>query len=132
MKLDPAMPQVEMDPERIEQVFVNLVSNALKYTDAEGVVSLSGGTVENGRVVVRVSDTGIGIAPEYQAMIFDEFARVRPNSAGRPGSGLGLAIARRILEAHGGDISVNSTPGQGSTFTVRLPLRQRVHNAMVA
>jgi signal transduction histidine kinase len=131
LNLDPSIPQIEVDPERIEQVFVNLVSNALKYTDADGVVSIFGGTLENGRVTIHVSDTGIGIAPEYQEMIFDEFARVRGNSS-RPGSGLGLAIVRRILEAHGGDISVNSSPGQGSTFTVRLPLRQRIHNAMVA
>jgi len=132
LKLDAAIPQVEVDPERIEQVFVNLVSNALKYTDADGLISVTGGSVENGRLAISVTDTGIGIAPEHQEMIFDEFARVRSNSSGRPGSGLGLAIVRRILEAHGGDISVNSVPGQGSTFKVRLPLRQRVQNAMVA
>lgn len=132
LKVDPAIPQVEVDPERIEQVFVNLVSNALKYTDADGLISITGGAVENGRLVISVTDTGIGIAPEHQEMIFDEFARVRSNSSGRPGSGLGLAIVRRILEAHGGDISVNSVPGQGSTFKIRLPLRQRVQNAMVA
>lgn len=132
LKLDPAIPQIEVDPERIEQVFVNLVSNALKYTDADGLISITSGGVVNGRITIDVTDTGIGIAPEYQEMIFDEFTRVRNNSAGRPGSGLGLAIVRRILEAHGGDISVNSAPGQGSTFRVRLPLRQRVQNAMVA
>jgi signal transduction histidine kinase len=132
LSLDPVIPQIDVDPERIEQVFVNLVSNALKYTDADGLISITGGKVEDGRMTVDVSDTGIGIAPEHQEMIFDEFARVRSNAVGRPGSGLGLAIVRRILEAHGGDISVNSMPGQGSTFTVRLPLRQRVHNAMVA
>jgi signal transduction histidine kinase/CheY-like chemotaxis protein len=132
LKLDPAIPQVEVDPERIEQVFVNLVSNALKYTDADGLISITGGAAENGTVAIHVSDTGIGIAPEHQEMIFDEFARVRSTSTVRPGSGLGLAIVRRILGAHGGDISVNSIPGQGSTFTVRLPLRQRIHNVMVA
>ena len=132
LKLDPTIPQIEVDPERIEQVFVNLVSNALKYTDADGLISITGGKVENGSLAIEVVDTGIGIAPEHQEMIFDEFARVRSNSSGRPGSGLGLAIVRRILEAHGGDISVNSALGQGSTFTVRLPLRQRIHNAMVA
>jgi signal transduction histidine kinase len=96
------------------------------------LISITGGAVENGRLAISVTDTGIGIAPEHQEMIFDEFARVRSNSSGRPGSGLGLAIVRRILEAHGGDISVNSVPGQGSTFKVSLPLRQRVQNAMVA
>jgi signal transduction histidine kinase len=132
LEIDNSIPQIEMDTERIEQVFVNLVSNALKYTDSDGLISISGGVVENGRVAIRVSDTGIGIAPEYQSMIFDEFARVRNGSAGRPGSGLGLAIVRRIVEAHGGNIAVNSKPGQGSTFTVRLPIRQRNHSAMVA
>ena len=132
LSLDPTIPQIEVDPERIEQVFVNLVSNALKYTDADGLISITGGKVDDGRIAIDVSDSGIGIAPEHQEMIFDEFARVRSHSSARPGSGLGLAIVRRILEAHGGDISVNSTLGQGSTFTVRLPLRQRIHNAMVA
>ncbi len=130
--IDGILPAVEVDAERVEQVFVNLVSNALKYTDADGVVMIEARADENGRIEVRVSDTGIGIAPEHQAMIFDEFARVRNKSGGRPGSGLGLAIVRRIVEAHGGEISVNSTPGQGSVFTVKLPVRQRAHNVMVA
>jgi signal transduction histidine kinase/DNA-binding response OmpR family regulator len=132
LHIDGTLPPIEVDPERVEQVFVNLVSNALKYTDSDGVVSISARVDEASRVEVCVSDTGIGIAPEHQAMIFDEFARVRNKPGGRPGSGLGLAIVRRIVEAHGGEISVNSTPGQGSSFTVCLPVRQRAQNAMVA
>ena len=132
LKVEGALPNIEVDPERVEQVFVNLVSNALKYTDSEGSVLIETRVDEAGRVEVRVSDTGIGIAVEHQAMIFDEFARVRNKTTGRPGSGLGLAIVRRIVEAHGGEVSVNSTPGQGSVFTVRLPQRQRAHTAMVA
>lgn len=132
LHVDATLPAIEVDAERVEQVFVNLVSNALKYTDADGVVMIEARVDENGRIEVKVSDTGIGIALEHQAMIFDEFARVRNKPGGRPGSGLGLAIVRRIVEAHGGEISVNSTPGQGSVFTVRLPQRQRAHSVMVA
>jgi signal transduction histidine kinase len=132
LRIDGTLPAIEVDPERVEQVFVNLVSNALKYTDSDGIVSIAARVDGADRVEVCVSDTGIGIAPEHQAMIFDEFARVRNKPGGRPGSGLGLAIVRRIVEAHGGEISVNSTPGQGSTFTVCLPVRQRAQTAMVA
>ena len=126
------LPAVDMDAERAEQVFVNLVSNALKYTDAEGVVEVSAKMDEAGMLEVRVTDTGIGIAPEHQAMIFDEFARVRNKPGNRPGSGLGLAIVKRIVDAHGGEISVTSNPGQGSTFTLKFPIRQRAQSAMVA
>jgi signal transduction histidine kinase len=85
-------------------------------------------------VQISVSDTGIGIPTEEQALIFDEFARVRRSSANRQGqgSGLGLAIAKRIVEAHEGNISVNSVPGQGSTFTFTLPVRQRISTAVSA
>jgi signal transduction histidine kinase len=132
LHIEGTLPPIEVDAERVEQVFVNLVSNALKYTDSDGLVTIDAKVVEAGGVEVCVTDTGIGIAPEHQAMIFDEFARVRNKPGGRPGSGLGLAIVRRIVEAHSGEISVNSTPGQGSSFVVRLPLRQRAQNAMVA
>lgn len=127
------LPKVEIDAEKIEQVLVNLVSNGLKFTDRDGkvMVSLSRGRGET--VLIQVQDTGIGIAPEHHLEIFDEFARVRRGpSIGRPGSGLGLAIVRRIVEAHGGDITVNSTPGQGSVFNVRLPISQRAHNVVCA
>ena len=133
LKVADPLPRIEMDAEKIEQVLVNLVSNGLKFTDRDGAVSLdirprSGDTVE-----IRVEDTGIGIAPEDQTEIFDEFARVRRGEAvGRPGSGLGLAIVRRIVEAHGGYINVTSTPGKGSTFSVQIPIFQRVRAAICA
>ncbi len=127
------LPPVDVDAERIEQVIVNLVSNALKFTDTDGSVTIEAKTDESGRALeIVVRDTGIGIAPEHQAMVFDEFARVRGKSGNRPGSGLGLAIVRRIVEGHGGNVSVNSKLGQGSAFTVRLPIKQRAQNAMVA
>lgn len=127
------LPKVEMDAEKIEQVLVNLVSNGLKFTDRDGTVEVSLSWERGETVLIQVQDTGIGIAPEHHVEIFDEFARVRRGpSIGRPGSGLGLAIVRRIVEAHGGDIGVNSTPGQGSVFSVRLPLTQRAHSAVCA
>lgn len=126
-------PKVEMDAEKLEQVLVNLVSNALKFTDREGTVSIDVSRVAGEAVELKVADTGIGIAPEYHEEIFDEFARVRHGKAlGRPGSGLGLAIVRRIVNGHGGDVLVNSTPGQGSTFTVRIPISQRLHSTVCA
>ena len=132
LRIPETLPKVEIDSERIEQVLVNLVSNALKFTDREGTVSVELKTTEND-FEIQVRDTGIGIAPEHQMEIFDEFMRVRHGKAiGRPGSGLGLAIVRRIVHGHGGDISVNSTPGRGSTFRVTLPVTQRLRTAVSA
>lgn len=128
------MPKMQVDSERIEQVIINLLANALKFTSAPGDITLAlRHFAEKNQVQISVSDTGIGIAPEERALIFDEFARVRGAvNRQRQGSGLGLAIAKRIVEAHDGNISVNSVPGQGSTFTFTLPVRQRVSTAVSA
>ncbi len=117
------MPQVKMDAERVEQVLVNLLGNALKFT-SQGAITLTV-RVNDSDVEISVRDTGIGIAPENQAWIFDEFTQIRGQieKRQREGSGLGLAIAKRIVEAHGGRIEVDSTPGQGSTFRFYLPLK---------
>ena len=77
-------------------------------------------------IAISVADTGIGIAPEYVPLIFDEFRQVHGRRSRRKGSGLGLSISKRLVEAHGGSISVESTPGQGSTFTFTLPIRREV------
>ncbi len=109
------------DERRITQVLMNLVGNAIKFTEA-GRVAIRA-RVENGHLVIAVSDTGVGIAPEDQQRIFEEFQQVDTSSTRRKGgTGLGLAIARRIVELHGGRIWVESTPGQGSTFQFTLPL----------
>jgi signal transduction histidine kinase len=111
------------DADRLSQVFTNLVDNAIKFTPAGGVVTLSL-DAKNGAAQVLVADSGIGIAPEDQRRIFERFFqadRSRHSSSGR-GAGLGLAIARQVVMAHGGQIQVYSTPGKGSTFTVTLPL----------
>ncbi|HKW65660.1 MAG TPA: ATP-binding protein [Terriglobales bacterium] len=118
--------RVELDAERIEQVLINLVGNALKFTPAGGsIVIRVRPHPELRQVEISVQDSGVGIAPEDQARIFDEFAQVRHAHAGsaRDGSGLGLAIAKRIVEAHHGELRVTSTPGQGSTFSFTLPLK---------
>lgn len=123
----PARPlRVPMDAERIEQVLINLLGNAMKFTPAEGAITIRAHyQSELRQVEISVQDSGVGIAPEDQARIFDEFAQVRNAQAdtSRNGSGLGLAIAKRIVEAHHGQLRVESTPGKGSTFFFTLPFK---------
>jgi PAS domain S-box-containing protein len=108
-----------VDPQRLTQVITNLVTNAINYTPEGGqiIISLE---AEGGQAVLRVRDTGIGIAPQMLTQVFEPF--VRANEKVRGGTGLGLTIARDIVTLHGGTISVESEPGKGSTFTVRLNL----------
>jgi two-component system, OmpR family, sensor kinase len=114
--------QVYGDADQLKQAFVALLDNALKYTPYEGSVTLSLVTGE-GYATVKVSDTGIGILPEDLPHIFERFYRAdRARSRERGGSGLGLAIAQNIVREHQGSIEVESMPGKGSTFTVKLPL----------
>jgi len=114
--------QVYGDADQLKQAFVALLDNALKYTPYEGSISLSLVTGE-GYATVKVSDTGIGILPEDLPHIFERFYRAdRARSRDRGGSGLGLAIAQNIVQEHRGSIEVESTPGKGSTFIVKLPL----------
>ena len=109
------------DRDRMYQVFANIVSNAIKYTpEGEIAITASG---EDGWVVVEVADSGIGIPEGELERIFEHFYRVDDESArAEKGSGIGLSVARRIVERHGGEIGVESTPGEGSKFTVRIPV----------
>jgi signal transduction histidine kinase len=110
---------VRADPDRLRQVFVNLLTNAVKFTP-EGEVRLRG-RAEDRAAVVTVSDTGIGILSDFLPLVFDPFRRSE-RAQGYPGLGIGMAISRRIVEAHDGTIEVTSEgAGRGSTFTVRLP-----------
>ena len=110
------------DEQRLTQVLLNLVGNAIKFTDA-GKVSITAGAA-NGHFAVSVSDTGPGIPPEERERIFEKFRQVdSSNTRAKGGTGLGLAIAREIVEMHGGRIWVESTMGQGSTFHMELPVR---------
>ncbi|MCC6410479.1 MAG: histidine kinase [Saprospiraceae bacterium] len=110
--------------DRLLQVLVNLLSNALTFVPAvEGKVTLHL-EAQNGFAVMRVRDNGIGIPAEKQALIFDKFTQLSHRESGKPrGSGLGLFISKTIVEQHGGNISVESKPGEGACFTVVLPLR---------
>jgi signal transduction histidine kinase len=114
-----ALPHVRGDAERLRQVLMNLIDNALKYSPAGDMIEVRA-YAENGRVRVDVRDHGPGIAREDQRLIFEKFGRVTGGNA-RPGTGLGLFIARSIAEAHGGAVDVASAPEQGATFTLDLP-----------
>ena len=112
---------VSADPLRVKQVLYNLLSNAIKFTSEGGGVQVLAS--RNGSYAkLSVSDTGIGIRPEDQAIIFDEFRQVGEGSIKKEGTGLGLAIAKRLVEQHGGEIGVESEVGKGSRFVFTLPL----------
>jgi PAS domain S-box-containing protein len=116
-----ALPKIEADPLRLRQIFLNLVGNAVKFTERGGVRIRAHAAA--GRVEVAVVDTGVGISREVLPQVFDEYAQGGPGTtASYGGTGLGLAIARRLVELHGGTIGVESRSGAGSTFTVVLPL----------
>ena len=115
--------QLTVDPIRLRQILLNLLSNACKFTK-EGEVRLRASRVRNGHhwVELSVSDAGIGMTPEQQAKLFAEFTQADATTAQRfGGTGLGLAITRKLARMMGGDVTVASESGKGSVFTVRLP-----------
>jgi len=114
--------KVYWDEDRINEVLGNLLSNAFKFTPRGGKVALAVAAVEN-KVIITVTDTGVGISEEQLPHIFDKFFQADNQAqAATKGTGLGLAIAREIVEAHGGQITVESRVGEGTTFVVRLPV----------
>jgi len=120
--VDGDIPTIDADPRRLTQIVQNLLSNALKFT-SEGSVTVRIQSLDDGaRVAVSVQDTGVGIGQLDLPRVFETYRQVGELSARRQGSGLGLAIARHLAQRHGGTISVESAVGQGSTFTLVLPV----------
>jgi two-component system sensor histidine kinase/response regulator len=150
VSLPDRLPRARADAAKLRQVLLNLLSNAVKFTD-NGTITVSAQSVvmagdqaepgpeqlaivQDGRrvipyIAISVRDTGIGIAPEFLPVIFEEFRQVHENRTASRGSGLGLSICRRLVEAHGGKIWVESIPGEGSVFTFTLPCHQEVRAA---
>jgi len=119
LELDLSPARAVADEDRVAQIARNLVSNALKFTPGGGTVRVST-RGQDGRALVEVSDTGIGMTDDEASHAFDRFWRA-PGASSTPGSGIGLTIARELALAHGGDVTVQSEPGRGSTFRVTLP-----------
>jgi signal transduction histidine kinase len=121
------LPTVTGDADRLEQVFCNLLDNALKHTPSGGAITIRARQASPGLAEISVSDTGKGIPHEQLPHIFERFYRADTSEA-QSGTGLGLAIAREIAKAHGGDIEARNKPGEGAEFIVRLPSGSRPTN----
>ena len=121
-EIDASVGLIEGDERKVKQIIFNLLSNAVKFTPEGGGVTLAARTVDD-HVEISVRDTGVGISPEDQVRIFDEFYQVGGGKQ-QEGTGLGLALTRGLVELHRGRLTVQSAPGAGSTFTVLLPLNQ--------
>jgi signal transduction histidine kinase len=131
IRLDPQVSgrHVPGDRVRLEQVLSNLLTNAVKFSKTDSSVAVTA-AAENGDVVIRVTDHGSGISPEFLPMMFERFRQDRSTIKQSGGLGLGLAIVRNLTELHGGTVSAHSDGvGMGSTFTVRLPLAEAAVSA---
>ena len=122
MSVDERLGEVRADERKIRQVVLNLLSNAIKFTPEGGRIEV-GAVPKDGFVEVSVSDTGVGIAPEHQEAVFEEFRQVGTAEKKAEGTGLGLTLCRKFIELHGGRIWVKSELGVGSTFTFTIPVR---------
>jgi two-component system phosphate regulon sensor histidine kinase PhoR len=120
-ELSPGLPTAQADRERIQQVIGNILHNAIKFTPEKGQITIST-AVDGNSVVTRIKDTGIGISRDDLVHIFERFFKA-DKSRTHEGSGLGLAIAKHIIQAHNGQIWVESQEGRGSTFGFSLPIR---------
>jgi GAF domain-containing protein len=120
--IDNRLGEIQADERKIRQVVLNLLSNAIKFTPEGGRIEVAAAP-KDGFVEVSVSDTGVGIAPEDQEAVFEEFRQVGTAEKKAEGTGLGLTLCRKFIELHGGKISVKSQVGEGSTFTFTIPVR---------
>ena len=126
------VPPLRVDREAMARSLVNLVNNALKYSQDRKFIGVNLYR-DNGSVQLEVVDHGIGIPPQEQSKIFEKFYRVGdPLVHNTKGSGLGLSLVRHIAQAHGGDVLVDSSPGQGSKFTITLPVNQAANKTTAA
>jgi signal transduction histidine kinase len=123
LSIDPQEIVIQADERKLRQVIFNLLSNAVKFTPPGGRVDVSARQID-GQVDVSVADTGAGIAPEDQELIFEEFQQARGDGKGHEGTGLGLPLSRKFIELHGGRLWVESVRGEGSTFRFTLPVSQ--------
>lgn len=124
VEIEPELPSIEGDRDRLFQIITNLLSNAHKYTPAGGQIHLTARRVGE-RVAVAIEDTGVGLSPTEQAQLFTKFFRAHHRDTREvAGTGLGLAITRSLVQLQGGEIQVRSTPGEGSTFTVLFRLAE--------
>jgi len=117
---DPRLGPLMMEEKKIKQVLINLIMNARYAVGEQGVITVRTTCDEaSAQAVIRIEDTGGGIAPEHLARIFDPFFTTKPTGEG---TGLGLSVSYGIVKKHGGEITVQSRPGEGAAFTVTLPL----------
>lgn len=122
----PDLGVLQVDERRLKQALCNLVSNAIKFTPPGGEITIAG-RVKDGTVLFSVSDTGIGIAAEDQERVFKEFERGRRPESRRAGAGLGLSLVKRIVELHGGHVTMESVPNRGTTVICALPVEAPAH-----
>jgi signal transduction histidine kinase len=123
MNIDARVGQIQADERKVRQVILNLLSNAIKFTPEGGRIEVRAASVD-GSVEVSVTDTGVGIAPEDQEAVFEEFRQVGTAEKKAEGTGLGLTLCRKFVELHGGRIWVKSQIGAGSTFTFTIPVQR--------
>jgi signal transduction histidine kinase len=124
VEMDPALPFVLGDEAKFEQVLVNLLTNAIKFTDEGGSITISA-AAEGDMMQVSISDTGIGISNDDMPLLFDKYRQIKTGKTSeQKGTGLGLVIAKLIVEAHGGKIWANSEVGKGSTFNFTVPMAE--------
>jgi len=120
-QLTDKLPKVRADRDKLAQILMNLIDNAIKFNKAGGRIEIHASS-ENGKVKVRINDTGVGIAPADLPRVFERFYRAdKARSHAIAGTGLGLAIVKHLVEAHQGTVTAESHPGQGSAFTFTLP-----------
>jgi signal transduction histidine kinase len=130
IEIEEGLPPIQGDRVRLNQILDNIVSNAVKFTEQGSIALRAFG--DDGWLCIEVEDTGIGIAEDDLEEIFERYKQVKDSTVRRSaGTGLGLAIARHLVLMHGGEINVRSQPGQGSTFTVRLPVRRQASEGIV-